>query len=93
MSKTLSVPISDHVPKGDSISDYDRAHLAIYLRMLDAEKAGAAWRKVALIVLGVDPDAEPVRALRIHSAHLERARFSSANGDLWMREIERARFN
>ena len=34
-----------------------------YVRMLDAEAAGADWREVSKIVLRIDPEREPGRAL------------------------------
>jgi hypothetical protein len=34
-------------PQGEPLTDYDRDHVALYLRLLDAEEAGADWREVA----------------------------------------------
>ena len=34
----------DEAPSGDSLTDYDRAHVKLYVRLLDAEADGADWR-------------------------------------------------
>ena len=65
--------LRDRAPQGDPLTDYDRAHATLYLRLLDAETAGADWREVASIVLGVDPGAEPDRAQTMYASHLARA--------------------
>ena len=68
-------------PIGDpEVTDYDRAHLQAYLRLLDADAAHADWREAASFVLGLDVDKDPVRAKRIHQVHLDRARWMSASG-------------
>ena len=73
-------PISDAPPASDHLTDYDRSHLKTYLRLLDAAAENADWREVATIVLGIDPEADPERAHRVHSAHLERARWMTRAG-------------
>ncbi len=67
-------------PPGDALTDYDRAHLAAYLRLLDADAEGAPWEDVARLVLGLDPAADPDGARRCHRAHLDRARWVAARG-------------
>ena len=67
-------PISDAPPASDHLTDYDRSHLKTYLRLLDAAAEDAT------IVLGIDPEADPERAHRVHSAHLERARWMTRAG-------------
>lgn len=62
------------------ITDYDRAHLQAYLRLLDADAARADWREAASLVLGLDVAADPQRAQRIHKAHLDRARWMASAG-------------
>ncbi|MGA7811309.1 hypothetical protein [Bradyrhizobium sp.] len=42
---------------------YDEEHVVTYLRVLDVSAEGAAWREVARIVLHIDPDREPYRAV------------------------------
>ena len=70
--------LQDRAPSGDQLTDYDRDHATVYLRLLDAEAAGADWREVTQLVLRIDPSREADRALVMHSTHLARAR--------WMRE-------
>jgi hypothetical protein len=69
----------DSPPDGPSMTDYDRAHIKLYLRLLDADAAGAGWREVAPILFGLDVEAHPDRAERIHAAHLARARWMTTN--------------
>ena len=73
-------PVRDVPPAGDTLTDYDRAHAATYLRLLDAAAEGADWREVATIVLGLEVAADPARAQRIHAAHLARARWMCDQG-------------
>lgn len=68
-------PILDH-----EVTPYDRAHLLTYVRLLDAAAAHADWREAAAIVLGLDVDADPDRARRIHDVHLARARWMASMG-------------
>lgn len=74
--------LQDRAPSGDQLTDYDRDHAALYLRLLDAEAAGADWREVTHVVLGVDPSREPDRALVIHGTHLARAHWIRDQGHL-----------
>ncbi len=70
----------DSPPLTDRVNAYDEAHLAIYLRLLDAAEEGADWREVAGIVFGFDVTSDPERAKRIHDSHLARARWMTENG-------------
>ena len=54
-------PIADIAPTQAQLTDYDRAQLATYLRLLDAASEGAPWEEVARIVLDLDPALEPDR--------------------------------
>jgi hypothetical protein len=65
-------------PQDSDLTDYDRDHAVIYLRLLDAEEAGADWQEVAKVVLGVDPRGDFERAQVMHATHLARAK--------WMRD-------
>ena len=76
------MPIADFAPAETSITDYDRAHAPIYLRLLDAANEGAAWEEACQIVLGINPDREPQRAANAHRSHLERARWLTDHGYL-----------
>jgi len=69
----------DRAPNLSQLTAYDESHLADYLRLLDADEAGADWREVATSILGVDAAAEPHRARAMHASHLARAR--------WMTEV------
>lgn len=62
------------------VTSYDRAHLLAYVRLLDAAAARADWREAAALVLGLDVDAAPDRARRIHDVHLARARWMARAG-------------
>lgn len=76
----MAFPIADRAPTDNELTDYDREHLVIYLRLLDAAEDGADWREVARIVLGLDPEQDPGRARKCHESHLARARWLSAEG-------------
>ena len=73
------VKILDEVPWSDAITDYDRAFLAIFVRLLDAMAAKADPYEVARAVLNLDPDKEPERAKRVLDAHFSRA--------IWLRDF------
>ncbi len=72
--------LRERAPRGEPLTDYDRAQAAVYLRLLDAEAAGADWREVAQIVLGVDPQQDPARAETMHKTHLARAHWLRDGG-------------
>lgn len=74
------VPIRDEPPQSAAITAYDREHLKDYLRLLDADAEGASWKEVATIVLGLDPENDPVRAQRVHASHLARAKWMTEHG-------------
>ena len=67
--------LRERAPQGDALTDYDRDHIALYLRLLDADAQGADWQEVARLVLGVDPSADRGRAELMHATHLARARW------------------
>ncbi len=70
----------DSPPLTDRVNAYDEAHLATYLRLLDAAEEGADWREVVNIVFVIDVTSDPERAKRIHDSHLARARWMTENG-------------
>lgn len=80
----------DQPPTDTRLTDYDRAHLATYLRLLDAETEGAHWEEVAKIVFGIDPKTDFARAELIYQNHLARARWMSNNG---FRDLIRSSFH
>lgn len=67
-------------PQTDRVNAYDEAHFVTYLRLLDADEEGADWREAVEIVFGLEPDADPGRAKRIHDSHLARARWMTEKG-------------
>jgi hypothetical protein len=73
-------PVSDQAPEDPILTGYDEQHLAIYLRLLDADAEGADWTEVARIVLGIDPVREPQRAHRAWQSHLARAKWMTQHG-------------
>jgi hypothetical protein len=72
--------IADDVPWVGGITDYDRSHLVIYLRLLDASADGASSEEMARIILGIDPAEHPRRAQRAVASHLRRARWMAESG-------------
>ncbi|HLJ43729.1 MAG TPA: DUF2285 domain-containing protein [Candidatus Binataceae bacterium] len=73
-------PVADTAPTAALLTGYDEQHLVTYLRLLDAEAAGADWREVAAIVLRIDPACEPKRARRAWETHLARAHWMTESG-------------
>lgn len=70
----------DQPPTDPRLTDYDRAHLATYLRLLDAESEGACWREVTKVIFGIDPNADLSRAELVYQSHLARAHWMTNNG-------------
>ena len=75
-----SIAFDDQPPHISSLTDYDRQHLALYIRLLDAAEEGAEWREVVRILFGLDPDRDRERARRVHDSHLARARWMTEHG-------------
>ena len=71
--------IADEVPWSDHVTAYDEAHFIVYVRLLDAEAAGARRRRDGQDRARDRPGLEPERAARALASHLGRAR--------WMTEI------
>lgn len=72
--------LCDEPPREMRVTAYDRVHLQDYVRLMDAAAAQADWREAAALILGLDVQADPARAQRVHDAHLERARWMSTIG-------------
>lgn len=70
----------DEVPQSEALTDYDRTHMKLYLRVMDAATDGADWREVVAVLFGLDPTREPERARRVHDSHLARARWMTTHG-------------
>lgn len=73
-------PFDDDAPAGDALTDYDRAHVELYARLLDATDDGADWREVVKVLFGIEPALESDRARRVYESHLARARWMSTTG-------------
>ncbi len=67
-------------PTDQRLTEYDRAHLSTYLRLLDAESDGAPWEEVAKIIFGINPQDDCGRAERMYNSHLARAHWMTENG-------------
>jgi hypothetical protein len=67
-------------PDCPELTDYDRTHVAAYLRLLDAEAASADWEAMAQLVLGQDIGVDPAAAHRMLDSHLQRARWLRDGG-------------
>ena len=70
----------NEVPWSDGLTDYDRKHFVVYLRLLDACTAGASDAEMSRIVLGIDSTKEPERAKSVLDSHLRRARWMTEHG-------------
>ncbi|ODT81559.1 MAG: DUF2285 domain-containing protein [Pelagibacterium sp. SCN 64-44] len=70
----------DEPPFSNTLTSYDREHMKLYLRLLDAERNGADWREAVRILFGLDPSQAPQRCREIHEAHLARARWMTERG-------------
>lgn len=80
MSLPPNQPIAETAPTTARMTDYDRMHMATYLRLLDAASENTPWEEVARVVLGLDPAQAPDRVRRIHDTHLARARWLTEQG-------------
>lgn len=80
MSQVNHARILDEPPQSASITDYDREHFKLLMRLADAEDDGAPWQEAVRIILGIDAESDPDRARHIHESHLARARWLIENG-------------
>ena len=72
--------VADAAPGAPVLTPYDEQHLITYLRLLDAAEAGAEWKEVSRVMLGIDPETAPDRARRAWETHLARARWMVESG-------------
>ena len=72
--------IADTAPSEPRLTDYDRAHLTAYIRLLDAAADNADWKEAASLILGMDAKSEPDRARRAYDSHLARAKWMTSAG-------------
>lgn len=70
----------DEPPESAALTEYDKAHTTLYLRLLDAAADGADWREVMSVLFYLDPKDDPKRARLIYDAHLARARWMTEHG-------------
>lgn len=80
MKTPLAPSTAPLAPTGSELTAYDREHLIVYLRLLDAAADDADWREVTRIVLRIDPDKNSEAAHRTWESHLRRARWMSESG-------------
>ena len=80
---TWGLKIADEPPASESITAYDRQHLAIYLSLLYAAGEGHSEEKIARDVLGMDAMGEPDRVQRVVGSHLRRARWLAESGNVF----------
>ena len=78
LTSELEQPVADQAPLIERVTDYDRAHLVTYLRLLDAARDGADWREAARLVLARDPDHPASRAC--WESHMRRAEWMTHTG-------------
>ena len=70
----------DEPPFSETLTSYDREHMKLYMRLLDANRDGADWREAVHVLFGLDPEHDPKRCRSIHDAHLARARWMTDRG-------------
>jgi hypothetical protein len=76
----LKLDYREQAPEGPALTEYDRQHVKLYMRLLDAEKDGASWQEAVEILFGICAEAEPDRARRVHDSHLARAHWMTEYG-------------
>lgn len=72
--------IADTAPSEPRLTDYDRAHLTTYLRLLDAAADNPDWEEAASLILGMHAKSQPDRARRAYDSHLARAQWMTSAG-------------
>lgn len=76
----MTPAFEDMAPDSADLTDYDRTHIKLYMRLLDAAADGADWREAVEVLFGIDPIREPERARKVHDSHLARARWMTHTG-------------
>lgn len=71
---------NDIAPVSDELTEYDRSHITLYMRLLDATDDGAEWTEAVHVLFGIDPIQDPERARLVHDSHLARARWMTQSG-------------
>ncbi|OLP58965.1 DUF2285 domain-containing protein [Xaviernesmea oryzae] len=70
----------DEPPQSEVLTEYDRAHMVLYMRLLDSVADGADWTEAVEVLFALDPDVEPDRARSVYDRHLARARWMTHTG-------------
>ncbi|MCK1268819.1 MULTISPECIES: DUF2285 domain-containing protein [unclassified Bradyrhizobium] len=78
----LDPDVADAAPTDQILTAYDEQHVVTYIRLLQAESEGAEWMEVARVVLHIDAEREPDRAMRAYQSHLARAQWVTEQGRL-----------
>lgn len=76
----MTPAFEDMAPDSADLTDYDRAHIKLYMRLLDAAVDGADWREAVEVLFGIDPIREPKRARKVYDSHLARAGWMTHTG-------------
>ena len=84
MADFTEPPVSDH------LTDHDRAHFKIYLRILDGVADDADPAEIARVVLGADMDRNPERGYRLFEAYHARAVWMTKHGYRELAGLDRA---
>jgi Uncharacterized conserved protein (DUF2285) len=70
----------DEPPESAVLTEYDKAHTTLYMRLLDADADGADWREVVSVLFNLTPADDPKGARHVHDTHLARARWMTEQG-------------
>ena len=73
-------PFDDIAPIINELTEYDRVHIKLYMRLLDAADDGAEWTEAVYVLFGIDADQETERARQVYDSHLARARWMTQSG-------------
>ena len=46
----MTAPFQDLAPSGQDLTDYDRSHAKLYMRLLDAAADGAHWEEAVRVL-------------------------------------------
>ncbi len=76
----MAKAFDDRAPSDQKLTAYDRTHIKLYIRLLDATADGADWQEIVTILFGIDPTQEHDRARAVHDSHLARARWLAESG-------------
>lgn len=76
----LEPEAAEEAPWSEDITDYDTTHFTTYIRLLDAEAAGADWRDAAEVILHCRPTIDPAGVELCWRSHMARARWMTETG-------------